>query len=144
MDISDARAQIPKLPREQLPKCPHCHDGLLRPGVVWFGEMLPEVTIRAIEDFIDESEKIDLILVIGTSAKVFPAASYVERARDKGARVAVINTDRADTPGGAGGLVEGDWFFQGDAGVVLPEILKAVIGNLVQSALGQFPASQLQ
>lgn len=126
LDISDDRVEIPQLQREDLPQCPKCGNGLLRPGVVWFGEILPERTVKEIEDFIDESEKIDLIIVVGTSAKVYPAAGYVDTAREKGARVAVVNMDRADTPGGVNGLEEGDWFFEGDAGAILPEILKCV------------------
>ena len=123
LDISDDRVEIPQLKHEDLPQCPKCGTGLLRPGVVWFGEMLPQATIDAIGDFIKESEKIDLILVIGTSAKVYPAASYVDQARAKGARVAVVNMDRADTPGGRNGLARGDWFFEGDASVIVPRIL---------------------
>ena len=126
LDISDDRVSIPNLQVEDLPQCPKCGNGLLRPGVVWFGEMLPEKIVDAIETFIVESEKIDLILVIGTSSKVYPAAGYVDKARSKGARVAVVNMDRADAPGGMNGLHEGDWFFQGDAGVIVPEILKSV------------------
>jgi NAD+-dependent protein deacetylase sirtuin 5 len=123
LDISDDKIEIPHLGVEDLPRCPKCGTGLLRPGVVWFGERLPEATINTIEKFIEESEKLDLILVIGTSAKVYPAAAYVDKARAKGARVAVVNMDRADTPGGRNGLAEGDWFFEGDAGVILPQIL---------------------
>lgn len=130
LDISDDRVPIPELRIADLPHCPKCKDGLLRPGVVWFGEPLPEKTISAIEDFIIESKKIDLILVIGTSAKVYPAAEYVDRARAKGARVAVVNMDRGDTPGRMGGLMQGDWFFEGDAGVIVPEILKSVVGDI--------------
>ena len=126
LDISDDRVEIPQLQREDLPQCPKCGNGLLRPGVVWFGEMLPEKTVTEIEEFIDKSEKIDLILVVGTSAKVYPAAGYVDTARAKGARVAVVNMDRADAPGGINGLKRGDWFFEGDAGVILPELLKCV------------------
>jgi NAD-dependent deacetylase sirtuin 5 len=37
-----------------LPHCPSCNTGLLRPGVVWFGEALPEDTIREIKAYIDE------------------------------------------------------------------------------------------
>lgn len=127
LDISDDRVQIPQLRIHDLPKCPKCGSGLLRPGVVWFGEMLPEKTITAIDEFIEESDTIDLILVIGTSSKVYPAAGYVDEARAKGARVAVVNMDRADTPGGRNGLAEGDWFFEGDAGIILPQILQSVI-----------------
>ena len=130
LDISDDQVPIPELRIADLPHCPKCKHGLLRPGVVWFGEPLPEKTISAIEDFIIESKKIDLILVIGTSAKVYPAAEYVDRAREKGARVAVVNMDRGDTPGRMSGLMQGDWFFEGDAGVIVPEILKSVVGDI--------------
>lgn len=126
LDISDDRVFIPDLPVKDLPHCPKCGNGLLRPGVVWFGEVLPEKTVSAIDDFISQSETIDLILVIGTSSKVYPAAGYVDKARAKGARVAVVNMDRGDVPGGKNGLRRGDWFFQGDAGIIVPEILKSV------------------
>lgn len=128
-DISDDRVEIPHLGIDDLPHCPKCGYGLLRPGVVWFGEMLSSKTTGEISDYIKEDEKIDLMLVIGTSAKVYPAASYVDQARAKGARIAVINMDKADTPGGRYGLERGDWFFEGDAGVILPEILKGEIGD---------------
>lgn len=128
LDISDDRIEIPELNTKDLPHCPKCGSGLLRPGVVWFGEMLPEKVINDIDDFIKESRKIDLILVIGTSAQVYPAAGYIDKARAKGARVAVINMDKADT--GRGGLEKGDWFFEGDAGVLIPELLKSEIGDI--------------
>ena len=69
-------------------------------------------------------------MVIGTSARVYPAAAFVDDARAKGARVAVINADRADEP--AGGLDEDDWFFEGDAAQIVPEILKSIIGEVQQ------------
>lgn len=130
LDVSDDRVEIPQIPIEDLPRCPKCRDGLLRPGVVWFGEALPEKTITAVDDWIRNARRIDLILVIGTSACVYPAAGYIDEARAKGARVAVINTDKADTPGGRNGLRDRDWFFQGDAGSVVPEILESVIGDM--------------
>lgn len=104
----------------------------MRPGVVWFGEALPSKVINTVDDFIVDSDKIDLIMVIGTSAKVYPAAGYVDRARAKGARVAVINADRADAP--AGGISDSDWLFEGDAAQIVPEILKSVIGEIEQPA----------
>lgn len=123
VDISDASKPIPELTEDDLPKCPKCN-GLLRPGVVWFGEPLPTDTIDYVDKWI-ESEPVDLMLVIGTSSRVYPAAGYVDKARDNGARVAVINLDPNDA-----GLVHGDWFFQGDASVILPEILNPVIGDI--------------
>lgn len=126
LDISDGAVPIPDIPLKDLPHCPKCKTGLLRPGVVWFGEPLSADTIHAIEHFISSAPRIDLILVIGTSAKVYPAAGYVGRARGKGARVVVVNVDGSD----AKGLMEEDWFFEGDAGVVVPEILKGLIGEI--------------
>ena len=129
-DISDVNVPIPDVSVNDLPHCPKCKEGVLRPGVVWFGEMLPKKALSAIQDFTNKPEKIDLMLVIGTSSKVYPAAGYVDIARAKGARVAVVNMDRADTPGGKNGLAKGDWFFEGDAGEIVPEILKSVVGEL--------------
>ena len=129
LDISNANVPLANIQAEKLPRCPKCHN-LLRPGVVWFGEALPAETLKAVDNFIDDSEGIDLIIVVGTSAKVYPAAAYVGIAREHGARVAVVNMDTTDIPGGPGGLTERDWFFEGDAGVLVPEMLKPVIGEV--------------
>ncbi|KAH7135761.1 NAD-dependent deacetylase-like protein sirtuin-5 [Dendryphion nanum] len=128
LDISDENVALPELDYRHLPRCPTCQRGLLRPGVVWFGEALPRKVLDDIDEWIKENRAIDLIMVIGTSAKVYPAAGYVDLARNLGARVAVINMDPNDIP--AIGLSEGDWFFQGDAAQIVPEILKGVIGEL--------------
>jgi NAD-dependent SIR2 family protein deacetylase len=128
LDIADENVALPELALKDLPRCPDCKTGLLRPGVVWFGEMLPEKVIRSVDDWIVASDKIDIIMVIGTSAKVYPAAGYVQRARAKGARVAVINTDPNDAPGS--GMMKGDWFFVGDAAQIVPALLEPVVGNV--------------
>jgi NAD-dependent SIR2 family protein deacetylase len=128
LDIADENVHIPELTVKDLPHCPQCEKGLLRPGVVWFGEMLPEKTIRAVDEWITRADKIDLIMVIGTSARVYPAAGYVQRARGKGARVAVVNTDVNDAP--EGGLMKGDWFFVGDASEIVPAMLEPVVGDV--------------
>jgi NAD-dependent deacetylase sirtuin 5 len=127
LDIADENVDLPELAIKDLPHCPECKTGLLRPGVVWFGEMLPSKVIRQVDDFIEANE-IDLIMVIGTSASVYPAAGYVDSARYKGAKVAVINTDPNDEP--RSGMMKGDWFFVGDAAQILPELFKPVIGDI--------------
>ncbi|KAH8791885.1 DHS-like NAD/FAD-binding domain-containing protein [Hyaloscypha finlandica] len=115
---------------DDLPHCPDCKVGLLRPGVVWFGEALPEDTLEEVSEWI-EKDKIDLILVIGTTATVWPAAGYVSEAISKGAKVAVINMEGLDGELGAASNLRGDDFlFQGDASKILPEILKPIIGEL--------------
>ncbi|KAK5661617.1 hypothetical protein OQA88_9717 [Cercophora sp. LCS_1] len=103
--------------REELPRCKGegC-EGLLRPGVVWFGEALDEGLVKEVEGY--WKEKVDLCVVVGTSGTVWPTAGFHEEARKAGARVAWVNTTREDCK-----AREGDWVFVGDAGVVMPEIL---------------------
>jgi NAD-dependent SIR2 family protein deacetylase len=127
-DIADENVALPEIAIKDLPHCPKCKRGLLRPGVVWFGEMLPSDVMNDIDAFIESPEPIDLMLVIGTSSKVFPAAGFVDEARAAGARVAVVNMEESDTP--PGGLEEDDWFFKGDAAQIVPELLKSVIGEI--------------
>jgi NAD-dependent SIR2 family protein deacetylase len=91
VDISDASVQLVDIPKKDLPTCPACEKALLRPDVVWFGEALPEDVIDDVREYMDRPEGIDLILVIGTGAKVYPAAGYIQEARGKGARVCVVN-----------------------------------------------------
>ncbi|KAH9907394.1 DHS-like NAD/FAD-binding domain-containing protein [Xylariomycetidae sp. FL2044] len=110
-----------------LPQCPACRTNILRPAVVWFGEALdPDVAAEAEAHFDEGLGKLDLCLVIGTSSKVWPAAGYAEMARNRGARVAVVNLDATDA---AKNVRRGrDWVFVGDAAVLVPELLRPVIG----------------
>ena len=114
-----------------LPECPWCSN-LLRPDIVWFGEALPEDAVSAADHWVSESEHIDLVFVIGTTAQVWPAAGYVDSAIEKGARVAMVNIDRGDLVPGSGelGLTHRDWFFVGDAAKIVPEMLEPVVGVL--------------
>ena len=128
LDISDEKVPLPSLKPEDLPQCPKCMHDLLRPGVVWFGESLPEDVLKNAKAFVNDQRKIDLILVIGTSVKVYPAAGYVDKARRKGARVCVVNMDTSDAP--HGGWKKDDWIFQGDAATIVPQLFEPVIGKL--------------
>lgn len=120
-------APLPHIPVSELPQCPKCQS-LLRPGVVWFGEGLDHNMLLGIDDWVN-SDKIDLMLVIGTSAEVYPAAGYIEEARDAGAVVATINLD-AESPEGLAALDPGDFAFGGSAADILPVLLEPVIGKL--------------
>jgi NAD-dependent deacetylase len=104
----DRRAPLPKIP-------PHCAcGGLARPGVVWFGEPLPDGMMKEAEHAAGAAE---VFLVIGTSAVVYPAAGLVPYAKHGGAKVIEINTD--DTP--FTNLV--DCALRGPAGELLPQLL---------------------
>ncbi|KAH7357768.1 DHS-like NAD/FAD-binding domain-containing protein [Plectosphaerella cucumerina] len=111
---------------EDLPQCPKCKNNILRPGVVWFGEGLPLDIVLQVEALLEDPEPIDIFLTLGTSSSVWPAAGYAEAAAKKGARVAVVNTDPSDAKGIRPGR---DWVFVGDAAVILPELLKPIIGG---------------
>lgn len=93
------------------PHCPHC-GGLIRPGVVWFGETLDtDVIGRAMSAL-----ECDVFMTIGTSAVVYPAAGFIEQARRHGAYTVEINPEA--TP--ATSTV--NLALAGGAEVVLPEI----------------------
>ena len=87
-------AEILKRPVASLAELPRCPcGGLVRPGVVLFGEALPEEALSAA---IAAVEECDALLVIGTSLQVYPAASLPQLALDRGARLWIINL--APTP----------------------------------------------
>lgn len=99
---------------EELP--PRCVcGGLLRPDVVWFGEMLPK-------DVLSESyravESCDVMLVVGTSGVVQPAASFPYMAKERGARVIEVNMERTAISSIA------DVTLRGKAGEVVPALLE--------------------
>lgn len=88
----EREVELPVEPVERLdpPQCPEC-EGSVRPGVVWFGEMLPTEAVGATEEAIDALEPGDVALVIGTSGIVYPAAGYPAMARAEGATVIEVN-----------------------------------------------------
>lgn len=77
------------------PRCPECGN-LRRPAVVWFGEMLPEAELAAAQL---AAESCDLMLVVGTSGEVYPAAGLAVVAREAGARVLIVNPDASALDG---------------------------------------------
>ncbi|EDK37080.2 hypothetical protein PGUG_01178 [Meyerozyma guilliermondii ATCC 6260] len=125
-DGSPEFTPVKQLSEKDLPCCPVCGE-LLRPGVVWFGESLPLITIDTIDNFLQQG-KVDLILVIGTSGTVYPANSYVERVRLQGGKVAIFNTDIEEDI--LQGKQKDTWGFHGDAAELLPLALEPLIGQL--------------
>ncbi len=97
---------------------PSEHGGLMRPCVVWFGEMLPE---QALADTFSALELCDLFLSVGTSATVQPAASFIEVARAAGAKTVEINRDATVNTGAV------DVAIQGLSGEILPRIVDELI-----------------
>lgn len=71
------------------PRCEKC-GGLIRPDVVWFGELLP---VEIFQKASAAAERCELFLSVGTSAVVYPAASLPQVARTRGAYVVEINAE---------------------------------------------------
>jgi len=74
--------------RVEPPRCAHC-GGRIRPGVVWFGEALPEAAYRVAAE---AAADCDLMLVVGTSGLVHPAVGLPAIARQAGAALVEINS----------------------------------------------------
>ncbi|MDX1530566.1 MAG: NAD-dependent deacylase, partial [Rhodothermales bacterium] len=83
--------ELEALRHEQEARCFGC-DGLLRPDVVWFGEMLPE---GAMEHAAHAAAEADVFLSVGTSAVVYPAAGLPLIAAESGAYTAEVNVERS-------------------------------------------------
>jgi len=99
------------------PRCLRCN-GKIRPGVVWFGEALPQQPLKTA---FQAAQDADLLLSLGTSGVVQPAAQIPEIARRHGARVLHINTETLDAPD--------DYVLAGRAGEWM--------GRLVAEAFGE-------
>jgi NAD-dependent deacetylase len=110
----DRSAPLPDLP----PRCSAC-GGLERPGVVWFGEYLPA---RAMALATAAVEACDVLVVVGTSAVVYPAAGLVEVAASAGGKVIEVNPEASQVAH----LAEVE--LRGPAGVVLP-LLDELVGD---------------
>lgn len=98
---------LPSIP----PACPYC-GGLIRPGVVWFGEGIE----REVLEKSAAAVRCDVFMAVGTSAIVYPAASLVSEARSGGAFTVEINmeaTPASDTV---------DLSLQGPAEVILQKV----------------------
>ncbi len=103
-------------PGEAPPPCPSC--GVpLRPDVVWFGEALPG---EALEAASQAARACDLLLCVGTSSLVYPAAALPFEALERGAVLVEVNPH--ETPLSA----HADHVLRGSAGEMLPWLLAAV------------------
>ncbi len=100
----------------EVPACPECGSPL-RPGVVWFGEAIPE---DALEAACQAASDCDVFLSVGTSSLVYPAAGLADLARSNNAVVVEINpqpTKHAE---------RFDYVLTGNSGVILPELVESL------------------
>ena len=97
------------------PACAACGN-LMRPGVVWFGEMLPAAAMDAAQA---AAQSCRVMLVVGTSGAVWPAAGLAQLARRSGAQVVIVNPAASEIDAAAHIVL------RGTAAQVLPALLHA-------------------
>lgn len=98
---------------EDPPVCAECGEGFLRPDIVWFGEALPAEQFEATSEAIRSA---DLVLVVGTSGMVQPAASLPLLALERGTPLVEVNPEETM-------LTETvDFALRGASGRMLPEL----------------------
>ncbi len=100
------------------PTCPEC-GGELRPDVVLFGEMLPETVLR---EAVEAARTADVILVVGSSLVVHPAAGLPVLTMEHGGRLIIVNV--GETP------LDGMATLKIDAGAA--EVLPQLVGLMAQ------------
>ena len=105
--------------RMQPPQCAVC-DGLLRPGVVWFGESLPLDPLNAA---FAAAHHCDVLISVGTSGLVYPAAEVPGLAWRAGATVIHVNPQARASHG------EREYALAGPAGEKLPELIRQAFGS---------------
>ncbi|MDQ7979296.1 NAD-dependent deacylase [Paraburkholderia sp. SARCC-3016] len=98
------------------PRCHRCN-GFIRPGVVWFGEMLPEFEWQAA---VEACEVCDVLFSVGTSSLVHPAAGLPLLAAKHLATIVQINPNPTSLDGIA------QFNLVGAAGVIMPALLDAI------------------
>ena len=108
-----------RLDVEMPPRCKVCGGAKLKPTVVLFGEPMPQI---AIQDAFDLARAADVMLVVGSSLVVYPAAEIPLVALGSGARLIVVNAEPAPFDGLAEVVIHGR------SGEVLPEILELISG----------------
>lgn len=99
-------------------KIPHCEScgKILKPSVIFFGENIPQHALVESQKF---AEAADVVLVVGTSAVVYPAAGIPGIAKSRGAVIIEFNIEETELTDG-----DTDIFIQGSAGKTLPELIK--------------------
>lgn len=105
--------------RIEPPECEKCGD-LIRPGVVWFGEALPKLILDEAEK---AAEECDLMLIIGTSGLVYPAANLPMIAIRRKITTIQINPKSTEFDSNV------TFNFKQKAGEFLPELYKAAFGE---------------
>jgi NAD-dependent deacetylase len=113
------REQIDDLNRRHCPpSCPNCAGRFLKPTVVLFGEALPAPALDRARELAAQA---DLLLIVGTSLQVYPAASIPRLALECGARLCIVNREPTPFDDRASAVL------YGQAGEILPALADSLV-----------------
>lgn len=116
--VSEIRGDV-----DETTRCPICgDDGGMRPHVVWFGEVP-----LGMERVVEALQRCDVFAAIGTSGNVYPAAGFVQVARNSGAHTIELNRERS--------FVNSDFRETrlGAASVTVPQWVDELVGKCIVS-----------
>ncbi len=108
----------------EVPLCERC-GGYMKPNVILFGELLPTDALSAAWE---EAERCDLMLVVGSSLLITPAADLPFMARRRGAKLIIVNYQPTPADGEATVVI------REDVAEVLPKIVKSCKGKGAQAS----------
>ena len=115
---AEPRADVQaRLDHELPPHCQTCGGIHIKPDVVFFGEAMPSGAMREAFRLAGQS---DLMLVVGSSLRVYPAADVPEAAVERGVPLVIVNDEPTPLDGAAAVVI------RGRSGEVLPEIVRQV------------------
>jgi len=107
---------VDRIAQQDVPTCDKC-GGSLKPDVILFGEPLPK---KAFDQALRKMRSADVLLAVGTSLEVYPAASFPEIAKKSGAKIISIDSERTSWDDLC------DYKVNGPAGEILPGIVQAI------------------
>ena len=104
----------------EVPDCPYCH-GILKPDAVFFGEALPQATLAEASR---RARNCDLLIVIGSTLVVYPAAYIPMYAKEAGAKLAIVNLSETPLDRYAAVIV------RGKVGEIMSKVMEKVRNKL--------------
>ncbi len=120
MRCLDCQRVVPLDMDKRTSKAPRCTcGGIMKPDVVLFGDLIPEEAVRAADH---AAENADVVIIVGTSATVYPAAQLPITAKHNGAFIIECNLEATDFTARIT-----DAFLEGPAGTTLPTLVEAVL-----------------
>jgi NAD-dependent deacetylase len=99
------------------PTCPDC-ESILKPNVVFFGEPIP---FEAHREAMEAARTCDLVLVVGTSAIIYPAADIPITAKQNGAKIIEFNVEPTPLT-----VDVSDYLIEGRSGEMIPQVVEAL------------------